>query len=399
MATKMTTEGFIAKAQTVHGAAQYDYSKVVYTKAICEVEIRCLIHGTFYQKAVSHLTGRGCKKCANKKRHRFRPHTTDSFVEKCKALHGDRYDYSKTIYGINSKTRVIIICRIHGAFEQQPSNHLSGKGCDKCARKVRRATYGPPTLTTSEFILKARLKHGEMYNYSMVNYKNARTLVDILCPVHGLFTQSPSHHLKGGCYQCARMLVGKKNKVSQDEFVERATEAHQGKYDYSETVYIHSSKKITIKCPDHGVFKQTASSHLDGRGCNKCAGLLRARGWSRTEWLAIQKGRKATLYVICVNDANEFFYKVGITYRSVSERFSTGNLASYQFHTAALFESYDAGIIYDLEKNIHRSLECFCYSPVQQFGGQTECFTDITPILPLLPKGTIFYELQHQQAA
>lgn len=57
---------------------------------------------------------------------------TKEFIEKGTQLHNDKYDYSKVEY-INSRTKVKIICPVHGEFEQLPSSHLQGNGCPKCA--------------------------------------------------------------------------------------------------------------------------------------------------------------------------------------------------------------------------------------------------------------------------
>lgn len=57
--------------------------------------------------------------------------TKEEFIEKSKVIHGDRYDYSRVNYK-NNKTKVCIICPIHGEFWQRPNNHLSGQGCPYC---------------------------------------------------------------------------------------------------------------------------------------------------------------------------------------------------------------------------------------------------------------------------
>jgi hypothetical protein len=55
-------------------------------------------------------------------------------------------------------------------------------------------------LTTKEFIEKARLKHGDKYDYSKAEYTNSKTKVCIICPEHGEFWQTPGDHLDGhGC--------------------------------------------------------------------------------------------------------------------------------------------------------------------------------------------------------
>ena len=56
---------------------------------------------------------------------------TELFIEKATIIHGNKYDYSKVNY-INNKAKVIIICKLHGEFQQIPNNILSGQGCIEC---------------------------------------------------------------------------------------------------------------------------------------------------------------------------------------------------------------------------------------------------------------------------
>lgn len=78
--------------------------------------------------------------------------TTSQFIEEAKAVHGDKYDYSRVEYK-GSETKVCIICPEHGEFWQIPINHLSGQPCIKCGRVMR---YGValndlPRESTGEF--------------------------------------------------------------------------------------------------------------------------------------------------------------------------------------------------------------------------------------------------------
>lgn len=123
----MDTDKFIQKAKAVHGE-KFDYSGTEYTRAHDHVTIICREHGPFRQKAYSHLNGRGCGLCS-----RTRRHTTETFIESAKAVHGDRYDYSAAKY-VNNKTKIAIICGEHGVFYQVPNSHLIGRGCAKCAK-------------------------------------------------------------------------------------------------------------------------------------------------------------------------------------------------------------------------------------------------------------------------
>ncbi|MCQ2608884.1 MAG: hypothetical protein MJ197_09390, partial [Bacteroidales bacterium] len=93
---------------------------------------------------------------------------TESFIKRSQAKHGDRYDYSLVDY-VNSKSKVKIVCPDHGLFEQVPSSHLQGVGCPTCAGVVK--------LTTEEFIEKARRKHGDRYDYSLVKYTKSSSKV------------------------------------------------------------------------------------------------------------------------------------------------------------------------------------------------------------------------------
>lgn len=121
--------------------------------------------------------------------------TTEEFIEKAKRVHGEEYDYSRVNYK-NTKEKVIILCKKHGEFLQSPRDHLNGHGCTKCSGNKR-------SLTTGEFIKKAIKIHGDKYDYSKVNYKNADSKIKIICKKHGGFLQIPSDHLRGcGCSKC-----------------------------------------------------------------------------------------------------------------------------------------------------------------------------------------------------
>jgi flavoprotein len=183
------TEEWIIKAIKIHGS-KYDYSKVKYIKSLEKVEIICPEHGSFTQVSASHLNGFGCSKCAGL----YTP-TTEEWIIKAREVHGSKYDYSKVEYKKN-KEKVEIICLKHGVFQQTPHGHLQGLGCIKCA-----GTHVP---TTEEWIIKAQEVHGNRYNYSKVKYIKALEKVEIICLEHGVFQQQPSSHLQGfGCIKCA----------------------------------------------------------------------------------------------------------------------------------------------------------------------------------------------------
>lgn len=204
--------------------------------------------------------------------------TKEQFIRKAKQVHGDRYAYDKVQY-VNNATKVCIVCKTHGDFYQKPNGHLCGKGCPRCAKRLKKAT--------PDFIYEAKSIHGSLYDYSECNYVTAHQKVRIICPVHGVFLQTPHQHLRGeGCPSCSGKMT-----ITTEEFISRAKEIHGERYGYDRVRYINGNSKVEITCPIHGVFFQTPQSHLRGNGCAKCGGtatltnedfIVRARiihGW------------------------------------------------------------------------------------------------------------------------
>lgn len=128
-------------------------------------------------------------------------------------------------------------------------------------------------VTTEQFIEKAKKVHGNKYDYSKVQYINSSTKVEIICPKHGSFWQSPNNHLSKarGCPECNGGVT-----LTKEKFVEKAQLVHNNKYDYSQVNYINSQTKVTIICPIHGEFEQLPSNHLQGKGCPNCKGGVKS---------------------------------------------------------------------------------------------------------------------------
>lgn len=190
MSRKLTLDEFIEKSKEKHGD-RYDYSLSEYKNSRTKLIIVCDEHGEFLQTPVDHyLSGCGCPKCD--------PTSNlgnEKFIERSKEKHGDRYDYSKVVYGKNNYEKVVIICKQHGEFEQVPWAHLRGQGCPDCANNKR--------SNNEEFIVKSIKKHGDRYDYSLVDYVSKNVKVKIICHKHGVFKQKPSVHLRGhGCSVC-----------------------------------------------------------------------------------------------------------------------------------------------------------------------------------------------------
>ena len=262
---KLTKEEFIRRAKKVHGS-KYDYSKVKYVNSKAKVCIICPEHGEFWQTPNSHLNSKhGCPICGTIASHKSIMRSLDDFISEARAVHGDKYDYSKVKY-INCDTKVEIICPEHGPFWQTPYAHLKGYGCQKCSGHY---------MDTEYFIELATKKYDGKYDYSKVNYIDSQTKVCIICPEHGEFWQRPIVHLtsKYGCPTCGIIESNKAITFSLNDFIREARKVHGNKYDYSKVNYINSATKVKIICPEHGEFEQTPASHLSSKfGCPKCAG-------------------------------------------------------------------------------------------------------------------------------
>jgi len=185
--------------------------------------------------------------------------TTKEFIQKAKLIHGNKYDYSKVDY-INNYTKVCIICSEHGEFWQKPTMHIFRQNkCPKCSNNCK--------LTIENFIQKAKLIHGNKYDYSKIEYiSNNTTKINIICPIHKIFTQKILVHLRGhGCPKCKKLY-----SPTTNEFIQNAKLIHNNKYDYSKVNYINNKTKVCIICPEHGEFWQKPNNHLTDQGCFKC---------------------------------------------------------------------------------------------------------------------------------
>ena len=243
---------FIDKSNIIHNN-RYDYSLVEYVNNTTKINIKCKKHGIFLQKPKKHLIGQGCPLCGINKL------TNEEFIEKVKLIHGDKYDYSSTNY-VDSTTKINITCIKHGIFNQIPHSHLAGNGCPKCAGLNK---------TTDEFIDGAKKIHGDKYDYSLTEYFNAKTNVDIICPEHGIFKQTPINHISNlqGCHKCS---IEHKSDTTLS-FINKSKLVHGDRYGYSYVNYVNNWLKVSIECFEHGIFNTKPNNHTNkNSGCPKC---------------------------------------------------------------------------------------------------------------------------------
>jgi hypothetical protein len=197
--------------------------------------------------------------------------TSEEFAERSRTVHGPVYDYSQVKYQ-TSHTKVYIICPVHGPFLQKPNAHLNGQGCPDCGN-IKRGLGSKDDFES--FVKKARERHGDKYDYSLVRYVDSQTFVDIVCPAHGVFSQRPAAHLfKHACPLCSRKARDDKRRLGVEGFIAKAREVHGDRFDYSQVTEVTNNKqKVVIICPAHGPFKQSFNSHLNHScqgGCPGC---------------------------------------------------------------------------------------------------------------------------------
>ena len=169
----------------------------------------------------------------------------------------------------NNRTKVEILCPIHGPFLQTPDRHLRSLGCQKCSSAAKRTS--PPPDATSFFDLASRA-HSSFYDYSSSTFVSLNHKLTVTCPVHGPFSTLARKHIqeKRGCPECGRERTRRSQQTMFQDFYDLAVDRHGYFYDYSDTAVEYLSDNIEVKCPKHGVFRVTASDHIYGKGCPKC---------------------------------------------------------------------------------------------------------------------------------
>lgn len=270
----------------------------------------------------------------------------EEVIDRCKKVHGDKYDYSKVSY-INARTRITVICKKHGEFKTFLSVHaIQGSNCPTCSE-----------ITTEEFIAKANKRHNFKYDYSKSIYTGAVNKVIVTCKTHGDFlVQAHGHVRLTGCKQC----VVDANTNNTEYFIKKSSEKHNNKYDYSLSKYTKGKNLLEIICPIHGVFEQSGAGHMSGRCCPQCAcGGFRYNS-------------PGTLYILGSN--TQEITKVGIT-NNITKRLSDLRSSSQQDLYIIKLYNFDCGKeAYICEKEILSYLRQKYDNVDSKFDGYSETF-------------------------
>lgn len=237
-ARSLDEETFVTSAKQIHGD-RFSYDNLNFVNASKKVSIKCKIHGTFLQSPTYHLKGEAncpvCRAISHSQKHRI---PEDQVIQECRKKHKNRYDYSLTRY-TGGKNQITVICPEHGEFSISASNHMRGHGCKMCSIERLRLEK---LSTLEDYIKKARVVHGDRYDYSGAVYLGVHEKIRIKCKNkgHGYFHQEANSHLQGsGCPICAESKGERvirnlllKNKINYQTEYKIPLQTRRFRYDF-----------------------------------------------------------------------------------------------------------------------------------------------------------------------
>ena len=350
--------------------------------------------------------------------------------DKFLALYKGTCTYQKSIYK-NSRTHMTVTCVEHGDFTTTPNNHTKWKGCKQCRFEQ---TAKANSLSQGTILTRAEQAYNLVPHVSILQISNKLkgdgTSVQCMCSIHGKFTRNLSNHEKvRECPECLKeqCLIDRHNQR-----IEEARKLYDSKYIYTVDKPVQVAEKFSVVCPVHGEFTARMSSHLKGESCPKCAYVSKRRFKTSLEFKTfileyysqqsitfdkLQYWDEATeyctnvtltclkhgdftrritdfkttegccpscstngfnpsdpaiLYYLSINDGQA--YKIGITNRTLDERFSLSELISIRMLSAT---QYSVGAdAYAEEQRILKEYKMYKYNgPNLLKSGNTELFS------------------------
>lgn len=273
MTNKQKQEKFIYEAKQIF--PNYDYSKVNFETTKTPVDIICPIHGLFKIKPemITYYHS-GCPECMKLIKSSKRI-DTKTFIERAQKIFPN-YDYSNVVYK-TMKTKIDVVCNLHGLFKATPCNLLNGSGCPKCGNEK---SGNKRKLSTNEFIKRVQQIHLNIdgtpkYDYSITEYNGLRNKIKYKCLKHGIIEQIAGNHINGeGCIFC----IKKVQKMSTETFIEKIKELHPDKdFIFDKTVYTGHEEKVIIGCKKHGYFETIACNFINKGRNSDCPICSRER--------------------------------------------------------------------------------------------------------------------------
>ncbi len=278
MSKKIFKEEILLRFYKIHNTNyNYENSNIIEPVSTYQkIDILCKTCNQVFNQAIyAHARGQGCPNCFGTKKK-----TTEEFIKLSKEKFGNKFDYSKTIY-VNKRTKVTLICPIHGEFLQTPIIHLkSPLGCPKCYKdilKKPKVLSNKITRFTRElFIQESKKLYPNNFNYDKLIFNKMSDKILLTCNYHTDFYVYATEHLNPnilrGCPYCQKRTIIR----TKDMFIWEAEQKFNNKYNYKDINYIDFETPIEIKCDIHGIVLMTPKSHLKSpTGCSKCSGTVK----------------------------------------------------------------------------------------------------------------------------
>jgi len=311
MTKKLSLNEILKRFKSKH-KGKFDYTKFRYNGKDIPSIIVCKKHNKRLEVTsedhMRYVSG-GCKTCFSEHSSWKQRMKIKDFILKALKVHKGKYDYSLSHQFENQHEKIIIICPIHGEFKLTPANHTHKtrpQGCKYCGLKIGGQKN---SSNTKEFIKKAKKIHNNFYDYSKTEYFRDRGKIDIICHIHGVFTQVPRDHLSGhGCSDCAKIKQGNTSRrVNREIFIKNAKKVHGNKFDYKSLVWKDSDVPVEIICKKCGPFFIIPHNHTTlKRGCITCGRRMRIMQNSWLDYLKIPNDRNHREVTIKLNNTNYY---------------------------------------------------------------------------------------------
>lgn len=282
--------------------------------------------------------------------------STSEFLANVKSRLRGAVDLSKFEY-TGTGTKSTAICPIHGEFLITPNALMNGIGCKVCSTVSRGKKS---RLSYEEFLGRSNKKHSNKYIYSAENFSTSLKKISIICPDHGEFYQTPHSHMGGsGCPECAKIKIGSKCKLSQEEFVARL-ESLGTNYGLALIQYRGMFNKITLVCPEHGEFQAQAGNVLyNGSGCPKCARESNGKRSRKSfyNWVADSRSIHGDVYeyLSIRYDGNKAYLKVSCKTHGEFEQLATDHTKGIGCRKCAK-PMYDLVSFVSIAEQVHKGL-------------------------------------------
>lgn len=316
-------EDFLRDAKAIHGD-YFSYDKVAFKYLTDKITVTCPVHGDYTQSVRAHVIDkRGCKPCSMAQVER---RSVDELVKAFRQVHGQKYDYS-LVTSPKTKDKVDVVCREHGVFKLTANSHLNGAGCKKCSVEKRALAATVSVDEVYKRLSANGLSHLKLHEKT---YESVTVKADFSCPEHGRFSRIVADLLKSeyGCPTCGNEASVAAHRMSAKQFLEKARTIHGDEFEYDLSNWHSSTRKIRVKCKDHGWFEQMPYQHVNGKQkCMKCYRSVIAKAgevpFSEFERRAREKHK--WVYQYWPDNYRGVSYKVRITCGKHGDFWQTGS--------------------------------------------------------------------------